>query len=215
MRPSCEAHRTGFCLKPLALFYAGCNGAGKSSLRSVDTDLPTNLLVIDPDAIAREICPANPRSVDLQAGRQAIQRLKLAMSRQQPFSLETTLTGASVLSRIRAAKDAGYYVELRYVGLACVDLNIERVAHRVAKGGHAIELESIKRRYEASLSNLPTALQWVNNATVWDNSYASPKLHLIVMASELIINQLNQPEWITKLQSELRINRVLKYNLTE
>ncbi len=191
----------------MALFYAGCNGAGKSSLRSVGLDTESAFLVIDPDAIAKGICPTDPRSVDVQAGRQAIEHLGLAIAAGQSFSLETTLSGTSVLKRIRTAKAAGFFVELRYVGLACFDLNIERVAQRVAKGGHAIDAQTIERRYKTSLANLPIALQWVDEASIWDNSYEVPQLHLVVSPSSVTVLQAKQPGWIRDVFDVIKLDR--------
>ena len=168
-----------------------------------------SFLVLDPDAIARDICPENPRSVDLQAGRLAIERLNLAIEHKQSFSLETTLAGASVLKRIQAARNAGFFVELRYVGLACFDLNIERVAQRVAKGGHAIDDQTIERRYKTSLANLPVALQWVDEASIWDNSYEVPQLHLVVSPSSVTVLKANQPRWIKEIFNAVKLVRVV------
>lgn len=63
------------------------------------------------------------------------------------MSLETILAGHTILRRLRTAKAAGYAVELRYVALDLVALNIQRVQARVARGGHPIALDVIRRRY--------------------------------------------------------------------
>ena len=156
--------------KPLAVFYTGTNGAGKSSLRSINSfpDLKT----IDPDAIARTINPDDPRSVDVQAGREAIRQFREAIAQRQGFSMETTLTGRSVLDRLRKAKEAGFTVHLYYVGLSSAELNIERVAVRVANGGHHIDEADIRRRYTESLENLPRAMELADSGAIYSNDGA-------------------------------------------
>lgn len=58
-----------------------------------------------------------------------------------------------------------------YVWLESVELAINRVAKRVASGGHNIPQEVVRRRYERSRQNfvdlyLPIADRWI----VYDNS---------------------------------------------
>ena len=69
-----------------------------------------------------------------------------------------------------AAKDAGYDVTLRYVAVASADLNLDRIEARVAKGGHWIEPETVRRRAVSSLENLPTAVSIADRAFLLDNS---------------------------------------------
>lgn len=60
------------------IVYAGANGAGKSTLRADGVD-PVDL-EIDPDRIAREINPVDPRSVDFAAGKEALARFDRALA---------------------------------------------------------------------------------------------------------------------------------------
>ena len=68
---------------------AGVNGTGKSSLTSVLKNQCTDLgVVIDADKIARE-----HGSNQLAAGRAAVERIRLCLSRGICFTQETTLSG--------------------------------------------------------------------------------------------------------------------------
>lgn len=115
-------------------------------------------------------------------------------------SLETTLTGMTVLKRIRDAKAAGYEVSIRYVALASVELHINRIEQRVLKGGHHIPTETLMRRYEASLDNLPVALAYADHATTIDNSARQKR---VLLRSEfgviLEISSLPPPWFATRL----------------
>ncbi|MDO5693660.1 MAG: hypothetical protein Q4G70_14500 [Pseudomonadota bacterium] len=153
--------------RPLAVFYAGTNGSGKSTLR--DSNPFPGLKVIDPDAIARGINPENPRSVDMEAGRVAARQFQDAIAQGHGFSMETTLTGRTVLNRLEKAKNAGFDVRLYYVGLDAVERNVDRVAARVAQGGHHIDEHDIRRRYGESLENLPKAMQIADSGKIFSN----------------------------------------------
>ena len=89
------------------------------------------------------------------------------------MSLETTLTGRTVLTRMQAAKEAGYDVTLRYVTVADAEVNVRRVAARAARGGHWIEPETVRRRVVGSMENLPAAIGIADHAFLLDNSGAT------------------------------------------
>lgn len=90
----------------LAIFYCGTNGAGKTTLRSFNKD--TVQVVIDSDHIAMEINPKNPRLADLEAGRKAVELFKFALKNQISFSMESTLSGKSILNRMKQAKEVAF-----------------------------------------------------------------------------------------------------------
>ena len=140
----------------LAIFYCGTNGAGKTTLRGFNKD--TVQIVIDSDHIAMQINPENPRLVDNQAGRKAIELFKFAIKQQISFSMESTLSGNSILQRIKTAKENGFFVRLNYIGVNSVSINIDRVKARVASGGHFIDETIIRNRYDISLQNLTKIL---------------------------------------------------------
>ena len=67
-------------------------------------------------------------------------------------------------------------VKLYYIGLNSPELAVERVKDRVAKGGHGIPEDTIKKRYEASLDMLTRVLPLCNRATIYDNSIKLDKI---------------------------------------
>ncbi len=90
------------------IVYAGPNGSGKSSLREIFGE--TTDVVIDPDQIARAINPRNPRAVDREAGESALTLFRETLQAKRSMSLETTLSGKTVLGRLRQAKSAGFEI---------------------------------------------------------------------------------------------------------
>lgn len=187
--------------KPKAIFYCGTNGAGKSTLRSFNQD-PVQI-VIDSDHIAMQINPENPRLADLEAGRKAIELFQFAVKNQISFSMESTLSGKSILQRMAKAQNT-FITCLNYVGVDSPEINIARVKARVMAGGHFIDEATIRQRYDASRQNLIQAISLNNESFIYDNSADKPKLILMLSSEKKYLKvQEKLPVWCEKLLSEL------------
>lgn len=187
--------------KSLAIFYCGTNGAGKSTLRSFNRD--SVQIVIDSDHIAMQINPENPRLADIEAGRKAIELFKFAIKNNISFSMESTLSGKSILQRMEVAKK-NFYTRLNYVGVDDPKINIARVKARVKAGGHFIDEETIKRRYQISRENLIQAILLNDETFIYDNSSDSPKIQLVISANKTVTKLADKlPQWCEDLVNEL------------
>ena len=82
------------------------------------------------------------------------QEIQRFIADRESFAFETTLSGRSYLKLIRQLVAGGWEVHLVYLWLPSVAACIERVAERVARGGHNIPAETIERRYFRSVANL-------------------------------------------------------------
>lgn len=100
------------------------------------------------------------------------------IAQRQTFIYETTLSSHQSLSLIRQCQEAGYDIELVFVILRTVELNILRIAERVARGGHNIPEEIVRRRHEAALRQLAKASALADKLLVFDNSETSYELLL-------------------------------------
>ena len=183
------------------IVYAGANGAGKSSLRAGGSDAVD--IEIDPDRIARTINPDDPRSVDLTAGKEALRQFDQTLSEGKSLSLETTLTGRGILTRMRAAKTAGYEVELRYVGVKDADLNVERVNARASQGGHWISETDVRRRAVSSLENLPAAIAIADRSLLLDNTGSTHRQVLAVERGRVVFQSPDVPPWLAGQMSRI------------
>lgn len=192
----------------LAIFYCGTNGAGKTTLRGFNKD--TVQIVIDSDHIAMQINPENPRLVDSQAGRKAIELFKFAIKQQISFSMESTLSGNSILQRIKTAKENGFFIRLNYIGVNSVSINIDRVKARVASGGHFIDEETIRNRYDISLQNLTKILPLCDEVFIYDNSGEVPNLVFHLSENELTQWSDELPEWCEAIKTALSIPSTAK-----
>lgn len=184
---------------PIMTVFAGTNGAGKSTLSMQMRSWLGEL--VDPDQIARELKPDNPRSADLSAGREAVKRIRSLIKQGQHFAIETTLSGTFVLKHMQIAKKNGYEIVMYYIGLQDVQMHIDRVASRVEQGGHWIAEEDIRWRYGQSLQNLKPALAIADHVVIIDNTY-EPTIIAEIKHNKMIYCVENVPDWSAAVVSE-------------
>ena len=151
---------------------AGCNGAGKTTASF--TILPEVLdckEFINADEIAKGLSPFQPESVAMQAGRIMLARMDELLQKGETFAFETTLATKSYKQKIEWAQANGYEVTLLFFWLRNVTMAKERVAQRVAEGGHSIPSETIERRYHNGITNLfAIYIDMVDICYIFDNS---------------------------------------------
>lgn len=189
--------------RPIAIFYGGTNGSGKTTLRAAYDDQSIDIH-IDPDQIARKINPQDPRSVDMAAGKEALRLFELALEENKSFTMESTLTGKSILRRMDKTASQGYHTELRYIGLASSDMNVERVHQRVARGGHSIDDDVVRKRYQESRDNLIHAAKIADRIVIWDNSGPSANSIATIENGTLKKNpDIEMPVWVNNVLQEL------------
>lgn len=141
---------------PALVLLAGPNGAGKTTfINGFLRERAETFQFVNPDEVARSLTGIGPAR-DLAAGRLVIERLDQLFALRADVVLETTLATRSHAVRIRDWKAAGYRVELVYLRLPSADHSVARVAHRVARGGHGIPEEALRRRFLFSLAYLET-----------------------------------------------------------
>ncbi len=131
----------------------------------------------------------------MAAGRQTLAELERLLAARESFVYETTLSSRQSIELMRTARAASYDVWLVFVMLTSADLHVERVANRVARGGHHIPEDTIRRRYETALGRLPDAIQISNRAALYDNSNAGePQLLMRIRAGVIEINHLDEAD---------------------
>lgn len=177
---------------------AGPNGAGKTTLvtqRLADRAIEAEFEVINPDVIAQGLPRIDGRLDERRAGEDAIRRRNELIDRRESLAIETTLSGHSALRFMRRARDAGFKVNLVYVGIRSPELSFDRVRSRVADGGHHVPTEALVRRHPDSLSKLPRALELADRAYVLDNSSRRRKLLMILEGDRLRFLVPDAPQW--------------------
>ena len=160
------------------IVVAGPNGAGKSTfaaeyLKKEGAGRP----FVNGDDIAARLNPENPAAAAQEAGRIALQQMKAYVASGTDFAVETTLSGRAYAVRIRRWQARGYRVTIIYLRLPSAEHAVERVAQRVAEGGHDIPESVVRRRFVRSWANFldlyrDVADEW----QVYDNSVRPPIL---------------------------------------
>lgn len=135
---------------PEAILIAGANGSGKTTFaRQVLPLIHPTVPFLNADEIRHE----DPRfASDVAATRELLRRLQVAESAGNSFAVETTLSSRSYVAKIRAWKASGYRVVLHFIGVPSADFAVQRVAARVAMGGHSIPEDVVRRRFERGRS---------------------------------------------------------------
>jgi len=161
--------------RPFVVVVAGPNGAGKSTMAA---QLVVDVLVAefaDADALASAVPRSN--TMALTAGRVMLTKLNELAAGRQSFGFETTLASRSFAPRIRGLISAGYHCHLIFLWLPSADLAVARVADRVRLGGHAVPEATIRRRYQAGLSNFFSLYRSLTTTwRMYDNSTHEPRL---------------------------------------
>lgn len=182
--------------QPTLTVIAGPNSAGKSTFTRA-TQEALRVPIIDPDSIAMQLRPDNAEAAALAGGKQAIKRARAYLDNNQSVAVETTLSGNTYLRMMVEAKSKGWQVNLIYVGVDNVQISIERVAQRVAAGGHNVSKEDIRRRYTRSLTNLKIAIQQADYTSIFDNSARVGYRKILTIAAGRITEHARRlPEWI-------------------
>jgi predicted ABC-type ATPase len=189
---------------PSLYVMGGANGSGKTTLAL--TLLPRFLQIfefVNADAIAAGLSPLNPESMAMQSGRLMLERLQTLAEAGVDFAFETTLAARTFARFIESCKTRGYTINLIYLWLPSADLAVERVAKRVASGGHNIPVEVVRRRYEQGLKNLtelylPIADGWM----IFDNSVEDFQL-IVERIRDQQPNIYNQLIWHQICRTEL------------
>lgn len=203
IRPRKPARR-----RPVLTVLAGVNGAGKSSVGGAALRA-SGAEYFNPDEYAREL---RNRGTLTQETANAIawaygkRKLEEAIAQGTDFSFESALGGRTITDLLVHAVGNGHVLDIWFVGLESVDLHLQRVSQRVAKGGHPIPEADIRKRWIGSHENIIRLIPFVRTLRVLDNSRevtaaekVEPRLLLSIEAGELVYpgpeNLFATPAW--------------------
>jgi predicted ABC-type ATPase len=119
------------------------------------------------------------------------------------FTFETVMSHPSKLELMRQAKGLGYRIILYFVATDDPDLNIRRVAQRVALGGHDVPADRVLARYHRTLGLLAEASAIADETALFDNTQivrpanAATGLRLVGRRVDGVVTILEpQPGWV-------------------
>lgn len=152
---------------------AGVNGAGKSSLGGAAIQA-SGAEFFNPDVIAARLREQQPGLSAKQAnglawtlGRRGLEK---ALAGGLTYAFETTLGGHSIARLLFDGARQGAQIHVWFAGLATPELHLQRIAARVAVGGHDIPEAKVRERFDASRSNLIKLMPHLASLRVYDNS---------------------------------------------
>lgn len=177
---------------------AGANGVGKTSLYQIlksSDDLGERINI---DEIVSLKGSWKDKFLQIKASRIAMSLLNDYISKGITFHQETTLSGNVVLKHIKKAKAKGFNIRLYFVGVENVQVSLERVAKRVEKGGHGIDEDLIRKRFEAMPDNLKAILPYCDTASFYDNTVRFRRLAL-TRGDTVFDSDIDLPAWFNDL----------------
>jgi predicted ABC-type ATPase len=178
---------------------AGPNGAGKTTLVNRLRERGINFgEYINPDDIAQELEGSYDKRV-AQAQIIADGRRNACIEEKRSFSFETVMSHPSKVDILVRAKEAGFFVQVFFVGTDDPQTNIERVALRAAQGGHDVPKDKIVARWERTMEQLSEAIMSADQAFVFDNSVSGP----VVFGPRLVLQRISFSEESTMPQIQL------------
>lgn len=163
---------------PRCILIAGPNGSGKTTFAR--EYLPEEAGVrhfVNTDLIAAGLSPLRPEDAGVAAGRLFIAEIERLAASGEDFALETTLSGRTLLSRLRRWRAAGYRLEMVFLRLSSPAVSLRRIAARVRQGGHDVPREDVLRRFTRGWANFESDYRPLMHAwAVYDNSGPTPRL---------------------------------------
>jgi predicted ABC-type ATPase len=148
---------------------------------------------INPDNIAQELEGSYDHRV-ARAQALADQRREECIAEKQSFSFETVMSHPSKVDILVRARTAGFYVLMYFVGTDDPRINIDRVALRVAQGGHDVPTDRIVKRWHRTMGFLDQAIRASDEAFIFDNSASGPELAF----PRLVLHTTSRPEGIVR-----------------
>jgi predicted ABC-type ATPase len=156
---------------------AGPNGVGKTTyaFRNVPA-VSGSMNFVNLDEIARGLSPLAPSLAEREAARIALTRARDFIAAGEVFSMETTMSGHVHLELMREARQNGLLPSLLYFSARTPEICIERVARRVAEGGHDVPEDIVRRRFARSHGNLSAYTAEADLWRIYETSGPKPCL---------------------------------------
>jgi predicted ABC-type ATPase len=165
--------------QPTFWLIAGPNGVGKTTFAMKRLEaISGSINFVNFDEISRGLSPLRPAAAEREAARIALSRVTHFIDSGSTFAMETTLAGKAQLRLIEQAHDGGLTANLLYFSTRDPAICLERIARRVAEGGHNVPEDVVRRRFERSLANLPAYLVACDLWRVYEASGPSPAIVL-------------------------------------
>jgi predicted ABC-type ATPase len=185
-----------FDARPIIVAVAGPNGAGKTTFYEAHL-APAGLRFVNADELAREL------ELDPYAAAELAGRLRETLLEQgESFVFETVFSDpvGEKVAFLKEAAARGYTVVLCFVGVEGPAVSEERVAMRVAQGGHDVPSAKLAARYPRSLRNLARGIRELPHVIVYDNGDLARPFRLVTVfdLGRTVEGGADHPRWLEK-----------------
>lgn len=159
-------------------------------------------IYINADDLQRE------HQVDAATAQRAAAELRAkAIAMRRDVMYETVMSHPSKVGELQQAKAAGYRIAIHVVATEDPTINVQRVALRVAAGEHDVPEDRFRQRYQRTLTLLPAALGYADEAIVFDNTRRGDLGGLELQAQfvdERLVLATDRPAgWVTLLTQRI------------
>lgn len=178
---------------PTFWLIAGPNGVGKTTFAMKRLEAVSGSLnFVNFDEISRGLSPLRPSLAERAAARIVLERVAYFIASGLTFAMETTLAGKAQMELLRRAQAAGLATNLLYFSALTPEICLERIARRVAEGGHDVAGDVVRRRFDRSLANLPSYVAMCDLWRIYEASGPAPKLALEGRRAEVTYRDAEQ-----------------------
>ena len=190
----------------IAIIVAGGNGAGKSTFinnQLLEMYKGVNATYINADDWQKQQFGQFDNKTTSQAKEAqewADNERKSHLAQGRSFITETVLSHPSKIDLIKEAKANGYEVDLYHISLDNADLALERISNRVLLGGHDVDTDKVKARYERVKDIVAEAIKYADKTMVYDNSVMYRPHQKILSIEKGSITSINHqlPDWVNQ-----------------
>ncbi len=188
-------------MRPRMVVIAGPPGSGKS------VAFPVHSFGIDSfnaDDRSAELNNGSYRGIPLEirsvVNREFERFVEDHIRSHKSFAIETTLRSDITFRQADCARAEGFEIHMRYVALNEFAQNLTRVIARAQAGGHSEPPEQLRKIHEASLKNLPRAIQEMDEILVFDNSALNREPALVLSARNGRVTYVERPvpDWLVE-----------------
>lgn len=185
---------------PVMFVFAGPNGSGKSSINAQVLKNPAlgfSGEYINADDIAKSMESHIPDygTRNIKAAELAESRRLIALQSGHSFAFESVMSTPEKVALLTQARERGFQVALVFVTTDDAEKNVARVSNRVAMGGHAVDPDTVRKRYHSAMQLLPAAVEHSDKALVFDNSGTTP-IRVATKNGPDVVIEPNAPQWV-------------------
>ncbi len=193
---------------------AGHNGAGKSTFgKDLLPKNAQNLTIFDGDLVFSQ--KLKHFSSYIKVHKYAVQEAddatveeferlsKEAIATQSDFAYEGHFSNENSWDTIRFFRKQGYTISMIFLGLKTLESSEKRVSDRVQANGFLVPAYAIHHNYYGNLKFLNIHHDLIDNLSIWDSSFGTPQILLVINNHKKEYQSTELPNWFTEFLPDL------------